>query len=463
MKYRSESDILGRVNVPNESYYGIETQRAINNFNISGIKVDNEFILVYAMIKKAAALANMKTGALEKRTGSAIVKACNDILSGKLLEQFPIDVFQAGAGTDTNMNLNEVIANRAIYHLKGKKGDYKLVHPNDHVNMSQSTNDTFHTAIHISSYIAVEKRLVPALMELEKNLKAKSRQFSNIIKIGRTHIQDAVPMRLGQEFSGYGGSVANAIRDIQKAAKNLLEIPIGGTAIGTGVNATKSYENEVVKEINKITKMHFFSSRNKFKIMSNQSEEIELSDSIKDAAIAINKIANDLRLLSSGPRAGIEEIYLPEVQPGSSIMPGKVNPSMAEMMNMVCFQVIGLDHTIEQAAEAGQLELNVFMPVIAYNLLFSIKIFSNAIKAFSGKCVTGIRADAKNIALHIKSDTSLATALVPFIGYAKAAKIARTALKQNKTVMQVCLEMKVLDKKRLEKILNPRKLVQQKV
>ncbi len=459
MKYRSESDIIGKVSIPSDSYYGIETQRAINNFQISGIRVDKDFILSYAMIKKAAAITNMKTGSLDKNVGNAILKACNDVLAGKLFDQFSIDVFQAGAGTNTNMNLNEVIANRAIFYLRGKKGNYKLVHPNDHVNMSQSTNDTFHTAIHISTYISISKNLIPALKMLEKSLNAKSKQFSNIVKLGRTHIQDAVPMRLGQEFSGYYGSIAKVRENIEKASKALLEIPMGGTAIGTGINAPLPYQRNIVKEINRITNIHFIEAKNKFKIMQNQNEEIQVSDSIKDAAIAINKIANDLRLLTSGPRAGIGEISLPEMQPGSSIMPGKVNPSIAEMMNMVCYQVIGSNHTIEQAAEGGQLELNVFMPLIAFNLLFSIRIFSNAIRTFSDKCISGIKANKKAIEEHVSSDPELVTALAPYIGYAKASKIARVALKQNKTIMQVCLEMGILDKKRLEKILNPRNLV----
>ena len=458
MQYRNERDFLGSVRVPKDAYYGSETQRAVNNFQVSGIRVDQRFIRAYALLKKAAAIANMRTGKLDRRVGNAIVRACSEVMAGKLSDQFVTDVFQAGAGTSTNMNVNEVIANRAIVHLGGKRGNYKLVHPNDHVNMSQSTNDTFPTVIHITAYMMIRDELIPALKKLEGALKRKSSQFSGVLKIGRTHLQDAVPVKLGEEFSGYYGAVKAVREKIGKGAGDLLEVPLGGTAIGTGTNASEQYAKYAVAEINRMTNSRFFITKNRFKSMQNRLEEVEVSSLLNEAAIAISKIANDLRLLGSGPRAGFNELRLPEAQPGSSIMPGKVNPSIAEMMDMVCFQVMGLDHAINVAAESGQLEINVFMPLMAYDLLFAISIMSKGIDAFADKCVVGIRANAKAMEDRVKSDLSLATLLNPYIGYSKAAKIARMAYMQNKTVKQVCLELGIMDEKQLDKILDPKKL-----
>ncbi len=458
-RYRIEKDALGSVNVPANAYYGSQTQRALVNFSASGLSINHRFIESYAMLKKAAALANMKVGKLDRRRCNAICKACDEIISGKFKDQFTIDAFQAGAGTSVNMNLNEVIANRAIEHLGGKKGDYKIVHPNDHVNMSQSTNDTFHTNVHLATYLYVTNCLMPSLKKLEQSLYSKSRKFSKIVKIGRTHLQEAVPITLGEEFSGYAAAIAKTRASMQNAASAMLDIPFGGTAVGTMINASEEYSRTAITQLNKITKCNFKRSKNRFASQQNQISELILADSIKENAVLINKIANDFRLLTSGPRAAIREILLPEVQPGSSIMPGKVNPSMPEMMNMICMQVIGLNAAITEGANSGQLELNTFMPMIAFNLMFSIQLMTNGINIFTARCVDGITADMYQIKKHLEENLSLATALNPYIGYSKAAQIAKVAYAKNKTIKQVCLEMKVLDKKTLDKILDPKNLV----
>ncbi len=456
MKFRIEKDVLGSVKVPEDAYYGSETQRALETFDASGIKISKIMIYVYAVLKSAAAHANISLGKLNPKIGKAIIDACKEIEGGKLSDQFNIDVFQAGAGTNLNMNLNEVIANRAIELLHGKKGDYRIIHPNDHVNMGQSTNDTYHAAVHIACYLDIEKRLLPALNELTSALNRKAREFGDIIKVGRTHLQDAVPIRLGQEFKGYSGAVAKAAQNLRHAADSLLEIPLGGTAVGTGINASKGYAEAAVSEINKTLKAQFFITDNPFKMMPNQQDELCLSDSLKECAITINKIANDLRILSSGPAGGIGELHLPELLPGSSIMPGKINPSAAEMMNMICFQVMGYSYAIDKAADSGQLQLNVYMPLIAHDLLFSIELFSNGVKIFTKKCIEGIKANKSRIKENLEHDLSVVTALTRSIGYAKAAEIARISYKSNKTVKEVCLEMGVLDKKTLDRLLDPK-------
>lgn len=456
MEYRIEEDALGTVKVPKNAYYGSETARAIENFRISDVRMQTELINSYAILKKAAALANMKLGRLDRKIGEAIVYACNEIIGGRLRDQFPIDVFQAGAGTSTNMNVNEVIANAAILKLKGRKGDYSIVSPNDHVNMSQSTNDTFHANTHLAAYKKINSELLPSLSGLKKGIEAKSREFSRIIKVGRTHLQDAVPITLGQEFSGYSGAIGICISEIEHASASLLELPLGGTAVGTGINAPKGYPEEVIRQLNSITGLKFTNTKRMFAQMQNQLEEVMVSNSLKIASMALSKISNDLRLLASGPRAGISEITLPPVQPGSSIMPGKVNPSIPEMVNMVCFEVNGRCCTIENAAMSGQLELNVFMPVIAYNIMFSIGILSNASSSLAGKCISGIRANKAAINAYLEKDVSVATALNPYIGYKKAAEIANEAYRSGKSVMEVCIEKKILDRKILERILNPK-------
>lgn len=456
--YRIEKDVLGRVNVPSDAYYGSETERAKEDFQISGLRIHDSFIRNYVMLKRSAAIANMKVGKMDKKKANAILKACDEILSGKLWNQFILDVFQAGAGTSTNMNVNEVIANRAIEILGGKRGNYKMVHPNDDVNMSQSTNDTYHSVIHITTFKNISEKLIPSLDRLEKSLWEKSKQFNEVIKVGRTHLEDAVPMSLGQEFSGYAYAVDVAIERLKTVLIGLRHLPIGGTAIGTGINAPNGYKEFAIAEINKSTKEKFKLSKVIFYDMQDQSTEAFAGAALKNAALVLGKIANDFRLLNSGPLSGFGDITLPALLPGSSIMPGKINPSMPDMMNMVCFQVIGNCDVIEQAAAGGQLELNVFMPVIAFNLLFSIEILSNAASAFAEKCVKGIKANEERLSKRLRMDSSLATALSPYIGYAKASEVARRAYQQNKSVKEVCIEMKLFKKNDLDRILDPKKL-----
>ncbi|MCL5419603.1 MAG: aspartate ammonia-lyase [Candidatus Marsarchaeota archaeon] len=457
MKYRIEEDALGKVRIPSESYHGAETQRALDLFGISGIRVPADFIRSYVMIKRSAAMANFKAGKLDARRSRAIVKACDMLLRGRFMDQFPLDVFQAGAGTNTNMNVNEVIANIAIGILGGRKGDYDIVHPNDHVNMSQSTNDTYPSAINVSAYLAVTRKLAPQLAALRKSLSAKGREFADVVKIGRTHLQDAVPITLGEEFGAYAREVERALHLLDSSSKELLELSLGGTAVGTGINAGREYQSHVIKELDRITGVKFRVVRNKFAMTESRIDVMAVDDSLRETALVLIKIANDLRLLASGPRAGMHEILLPETMPGSSIMPGKVNPSVPEMLTMVCFEVIGLNAGITEAAENGQLELNVFMPLISYNTIFSIDILANALGVFRKSCINGIRADRASISKHLDENLSLATALNQYIGYEKAAKIARRALKENKTIKEVCLEMKILDRKTLDKILGPRR------
>ncbi len=459
MEYRIENDALGKIRVPAGAYYGSETERAKNNFRISGMHMQEEFISAYAMLKKAVAITNLKLGKLDSKIGNAIVKASDEVIKGKLQEQFVVDVFQAGAGTSVNMNLNEVIANRALEILGRKKGDYSIIHPNDHVNMSQSTNDTFHCAIHISADIAIKNELLPSLSHLSKELKKKANEFSKIVKIGRTHLQDAVPITLGDEFSGYYGLIDEMIDNINFGFKSMQKIPIGGTAVGTGINTPKGYAKNAAKEISDISGIRFYPEKNIFSGMQNQKEELLMSGMLRSTAISLNKISNDIRLLGSGPRAGIREIILPPVQPGSSIMPGKINPSMAEMLNMVCFQSLGNCTAIDEAANAGQLELNVFMPIIAFNLLFTIRILSNGINSFTQKCVSGITPNKEKMAENLERNLSLATALSPYIGYAKAAEMANKAYKENRTIKEVCIDEGILDKKSLDRILKPENLV----
>ena len=457
MRYRMERDVLGNVRIPADAYYGSETCRAAGNFRISGLKIDREFIIAYVKLKKAAAIANMKAGKLDKGRCRAIVKACDQLINGKHLDQFVVDVFQAGAGTSTNMNVNEVISNISIELLKGRKGDYRIMHPNDHVNMSQSTNDTYHTAIHIACHDEL-KMLGKALVSLENAFAKKSVEFGRIKKIGRTHLQDAVPMSMGSEFSGYAGAVSKLIEHLGYVSGLLLEVPLGGTALGTGINAGKEYTSHVYKELFRVTGAKFRKSRFIFTDMSQLIEELYLADFLGDSAAVLTKIANDFRLLGSGPRAGLNELILPAVQPGSSIMPGKINPSIAEALNMVCFQVSGNAGVVREAARAGQMELNVFMPVVAYDLLYSIRILSNAINMFVEKCVRGVKANSAFIEKELSMDLSIATALNPYIGYSKASKVARYAYKNNISVKEACIRMGILDKQKLEKILDPDKM-----
>jgi fumarate hydratase class II len=455
---RVEKDTLGKVKISDDVYYGAQTKRAIGNFPISGLKLPRRFIKAQGVVKLAAARANFALGQLNRKVFRAIEKAAVEVIKGVHDGHFVVDVYQAGAGTSQNMNANEVISNRAIEILGGKKGDYSVVHPNDQVNMAQSTNDTIPTSIYIASFEAVKDDLVPALKMLTKALSAKAEEFDDIVKAGRTHMQDAVPMRLGQEFSGYAKAVENDICRIQHAAQSLLSLPIGGNALGTGINAKPRFRSCVIKEIKKITGIQFRGCENLFEGIQNVNPALELSASLRGISVTLTKIANDIRLLSSGPRTGFAEIQLPAVQPGSSIMPGKVNPVMSEMLNMVCFQVMGNDTAIAYATQASQLELNVMMPLIAHNLMFSVEILSNGVNAFTGKCITGIKADKKRCNEYADATLAMATALNPVVGYSSAAEVSKEAYRTGKTVKQVTVNRGIMNKKDADRILDPARL-----
>jgi len=453
-RYRIEKDSLGEVNVPLEAYYGAQTVRALENFPISGVKPHSEFTRSMVYVKRAAAKVNNELGCLDNEKCEAIINAADRIIEGKFQDQFVVDVYQAGAGTSYNMNVNEVIANIAIESLGGEKGDYSVIHPNDHVNFGQSTNDVFPTAMRISALFLLAE-LFPVLDELVNALNEKAEEFDNVIKSGRTHLQDAVPIRLGQEFSGYAEAVSKSVKRIEKASDALKELGVGGTAVGTGLNTHPDYKVNIIKELQKITNLDVRGATNYFEAMQSNAPITEVSGALKVLATELIRIANDLRLLSSGPKTGLAEIALPAVQPGSSIMPGKTNPVMAEMLNMVCFSIIGNDLTITMASQAGQLELNVMMPVMQYKLLDSISILTNALKAFTDKCIKGIKANEDRCYQYATNSMSIVTALNPYIGYSKAADIAKESLLTGKSIKEVILENKLLSEERLNEILSP--------
>lgn len=457
IKTRREKDTLGEKDVPLDAYYGIQTVRAIENFPISGIYPHPQFIKATAMIKRAAAEANMATGNLDHAIGEVIVSAAHEVIDGKWHDQFLVDVFQAGAGTSHNMNANEVIANRSIELLGGKKGNYRMVHPNDHVNMSQSTNDVFPTAMRIASLFLLQE-LFSALGGLSSALFRKSEEFDVVIKSSRTHLQDAVPIRLGQEFASYGLTIEKGAVRIKKAMESLKELGIGATAAGTGINTHPLYREKVIKLLQDITDMELRLSGNMVESTQSMADFVEVSGALKTLAVELIRIANDLRLMSSGPRTGFSEISLPPVQPGSSIMPGKINPVMAEVLNMVAFQVIGNDLTISTAAQAGQLELNVMMPVINFNLLQSIEILKNVLKSFTERCIKGITANLERCKELAERSIGLATVLNPYIGYEAAAKVANEALLSGDTIRNVVLKRGILSREEVEKILDPFKM-----
>jgi aspartate ammonia-lyase len=457
-EYRIEKDFLGEVKVPIKAYYGVQTLRAFHNFPISGLRLPREFIWAQGIIKFSAAKANSQLGLLDSKIANAIMQAANEVIEGRLDSSFIVDVFQAGAGTSQNMNANEVIANRALELLGERLGNYKIVHPNDHVNMAQSTNDTIHVAIHISSLEAVTKNLLPSLSILENSLSKKAEQFKDIVKIGRTHLQDAVPLTLGQEFSGYASMIDHDIRRIKQASLSLRELNFGGTAVGTGLNAHPRFSELAIKEVNSLTGLDFKRAENMFESTQNLDAVAEVSSILKVLAVSFIKIANDLRLLSSGPSAGLGEINLPTVQPGSSIMPGKVNPSVAEMFNMIAFQVIGNDLAVAMAGQAGQLELNVMMPSAAWNILESIKIASNAARVFAELCVDGITANEQILRRYAEMSSALATALSPKIGYEKAAEIAKKAVATRRSIKEIAEETSGLSKEELDRLLDLKKM-----
>ena len=451
---RIERDSLGTVGIPKDAYYGPETARAVENFPISGTKPLPEFIRATVLVKKAAAEANVSLGFLDGKIGRAIISAADETLEGKMTDQFVVDVFQAGAGTSHNMNANEVLANRSIEILGGQKGDYKLVSPHDHVNMGQSTNDTYPTFIRVACAILAEP-LKRVLGELREALEAKATEFDHIVKSGRTHLQDASAIRLGQEFAAFASMIGDDNKRLESAADKILELNLGGTAVGTGLNADPKYVQLTVENLGRYTGFKFREARNYAALMQSMSDFVELSGALRTLSVDLTKIANDLRLMSSGPVTGIGEIILPAVQPGSSIMPGKVNPVIAEMVNMVCFEVIGNDLTITMAAQAGQFELNVMMPVIAYDLTQSLVILTNAIRSFTDRLVRGIRANEERSRGLLEKSAGIALALNPFIGYDKAAEVAKEALKRGVPLRDVVLEKKLLTEKELDEILDP--------
>tara|TARA_B100001971_G_C18255852_1_gene582013 strand:- start:160 stop:1569 length:1410 start_codon:yes stop_codon:yes gene_type:complete len=454
---RIEKDVLGEVKIPEDAYYGITTQRVLQDFKISGLTMDPKFLEAYIILKKACAIANMKIGILDTELGKTIVQTSDEILNDKLRDQFKVDAFQMGAGTSFNMNCNEVLANRANEILNSKKGDYKPIHPNDHVNMSQSTNDTFPTAMRIAILLKL-KDLDTELKKLEKSFHEKATQFDNIVKAGRTHLQDAVPIRLEQEFNAYSQTVSKSRITILTAGNSCREIGIGGSATGTGLNTKSGYREEVLNQLNIMTGLNLKQAEDLSEIMQSQSAVANVSATLRNLALELIRISNDLRLLSSGPTTGLAEIHLPAIVAGSSIMPGKINPSILEMLGMVSFQVVGNDLTISMAVQAGQLELNVMMPVMAFNILFSIEILTNAIRQTRIKCIDGIDADEAKCKHYADTTLGLATILNPIIGYKKAVKIVKQALKEKKTIIEVIRENKILSEEDITKLLNPTKM-----
>ena len=459
MKLRKEFDSIGSINVPNDKYWGASTQRSNKFFNIGKILVNISIIKSIAIIKRSAAIVHAKDKLINSKISKAIIKASDEVIKGKLDENFPLKVWQTGSGTQTNMNVNEVIANRAIEMLGGKKGTKKPVHPNDHVNKSQSTNDVFPTAMHISVATETLAKMLPSLKILEKELKNKTKEFKNIVKIGRTHLQDATPLTLGQEFSGYHTQLKKCIVRIELALKEILFLAQGGTAVGTGINSKKNFDKKIVKEIAKFTRIKFKPAPNKFAELAAHDAIVNFSGTLNTCAVALMKISNDIRFLGSGPRAGYGELILPENEPGSSIMPGKVNPTQCEAVTMVCVKVIGNHNGITMAGSHGHFELNVFKPLIAHNILQSIDLIADSTKNFALYCVKGIKANKKKIKDHLDNSLMLVTALAPHIGYDNAAKIAKTALKNNTTLKQETLNTGLITEKDYEKIVDPKKMI----
>ncbi|MDH2905910.1 MAG: aspartate ammonia-lyase [Methanomassiliicoccales archaeon] len=453
MKFRKERDSLGEVAVPEEAYFGVQTQRAVDNFRISGFRPFNEFIWATAVVKLAAARANMRTGMLEVAKGKAIEKAATEVIAGRFMDQFVVDVFQAGAGTSHNMNANEVIANRAIELLGGKKGDYSVIHPNDHVNMSQSTNDTVPTTIRIAA-IRLLNELNGELSLLIGSLRKKGMEFDGIVKSGRTHLEDAAPVRLGQEFNAYADMLEYDLRRLEHSIDVLGELNIGATAVGTGVNADPSYVENVVKELVAITGFKLRNSENLMALTQSMADFVDASGALRALSVDLTKIANDFRLMNSGPVTGLAEITLPAVQPGSSIMPGKVNPVIAECMNMVAFQCMGNDLSISLAAQAGQLELNVMMPLIAFDIVFSMRIMRNSLRMFRELLVEGIAANEDRCAKLVERSPGIALVLNPYIGYAKAAEAVKESLKTSKSIREIVLEKGWMKKDELDNVLD---------
>jgi len=454
MEFREEKDSMGTVKVPADAYYGSQTQRAVDNFPVSALRLPPAFIHALALIKKCAARVNDQLGLLDAKLAPAIAHAAQEVMDGKFDDQFVVDVFQTGSGTSTNMNMNEVVASRANEILTGKKGGREPVHPNDHVNLGQSSNDVIPSVIHIAALRLIHSRLLPALESLQKTVAAKSSEFKDVKKLGRTHLQDAVPLTLGQEFSGYARQIELSIARIQSVTPRLAELALGGTAVGSGLNAHPDFAKNVIALMAEQTDLPFTEAGNHFEAQAAQDAAVEASGALKTVAVSLVKIANDIRWLASGPRSGIGEITIPSLQPGSSIMPGKVNPVIPEAVLQVAAQVLGNDTTIAFGGQAGNFELNVMLPIIAYNLLQSISTLASVTEVFGQKCIAGIAANRKTCAAYIERSLALVTALVPRIGYDKGAEIAKKAYETGKTIREVVLEEKLLPEEELERLLN---------
>ncbi|HUS56788.1 MAG TPA: aspartate ammonia-lyase [Thermoplasmata archaeon] len=451
MAKRREHDTLGEREVPDEAYYGIQTLRAVENFPVSGILPRHEFITAYAMVKKAAAQANLEVGWLEQRLAEAIIAACDELLQGKMRDQFVVDDYQAGAGTSLNMNVNEVIANRALELLGHRKGEYSVVNPNDHVNMAQSTNDTYPTAMRLC-IITVAQELLDNLEHLNRAFVRKGMEFEHVVKSGRTHLMDALPVTLGQEFVAYATAIRKSRNQLKERLKMLEEVPLGATAVGTGVNTHPDYHRFVVKYLRELTGLNLTEAEDPREALQSRQGIASVSSGMRDLALELIRISNDLRLMNSGPTTGLAEIRLPATQPGSSIMPGKVNPVMAECMNMICFQIVGNDLAVAMAVQAGQFELNVMNPVMIHNLLESMVLLNNYIPVFVEKCVSGIEADADRCRGYLEKNPSIATFLSPHIGHMKAAEIAKEALERGLSIRDIVIEKGLMSKKDVERI-----------
>ena len=462
MNTRTEKDSLGPIEVPSDRYYGAQTQRSFENFKIGSERFPREFIRAYGILKKAAATVNHNFGNLDSKIMDAIHNAVEEVINGKLDDHFPLVVWQTGSGTQTNMNFNEVISNRAIEMLGGEMGSKSPVHPNDHVNMSQSTNDTFPTAINIAAVDSLHNQLMPAMKDLREALNKKSIEFKSIIKLGRTHLQDATPLSLGQEFSGYVSAIDHGISRIENSLNHCYELAMGGTAVGTGINSIKGFSEEVADEISRLSGFPFVTADNKFEALGGQDSIVELSGALKVIAGSLFKIANDLRWLASGPRSGIGEISLPANEPGSSIMPGKINPTQCEALTMLCTQVMGNDVTITMAGASGNFELNVYRPVLAYNILQSIKLLSDGCRSFTKNAVVGIKPNHERINHNLYNSLMLVTALNPHIGYDKAAQVAKKAFIDQTSLREAVIELGFLSGEEFDKFINPEKMIHPK-
>ena len=459
MGFRKEKDSMGVLEVPEDRYYGAQTQRSLNNFKIGGERFQRELIRAYGILKKAAASVNEKAGKLDSKLAGVIREAADEVIEGNLDDHFPLVVWQTGSGTQSNMNFNEVIANRAIEKLGGELGSKNPVHPNDHVNMGQSTNDTFPTAINIAAVEATINQLLPGLKKLMKSLVKKEKEFDAIIKLGRTHLQDATPLSLGQEFSGYASALRHGISRIEKALDHCYELAMGGTAVGTGINSFEGFGEQVADEISSLTGLPFKTAENKFEALGGQDSIVELSSALKTVSGSLFKIANDIRWLASGPRSGIGEILIPANEPGSSIMPGKVNPTQCEAMTMVCTQVMGNDVTISVAGASGNFELNVYRPVIAYNIIQSIRLLTDACDSFRVHCVDGIEANEERIRLNLYNSLMLVTALNSHIGYDKAAEVAKKAYEDNLSLREAIIDLGYMSGEEFDQLVQPEKMI----